>query len=69
MKSAELEEDGYYWCSHDLGWWIPEGGKYPQKWKVMELKAGELWGAGWEDGTEASSVPGYVEFLGPLPLP
>jgi hypothetical protein len=61
--------DGYYWCSHDLGWCMPKGKSYPEQWSVVMLTGGNVGLVYGEETIRAEEVPDYVTFVGPLEPP
>lgn len=71
MKANELQVDGFYWCTHDLGWYIPPGKEYPQEWDVVQFDSEylQLYLAGADVSVEIANVPDYVSFFGPLQPP
>ena len=69
MKASDLTQAGYYWCTHDLGMWIPDGQQYSREWHVMQLDGYGLWVTGGEIEIAPNSVPDYVNFIGPLEPP
>lgn len=77
MKASELTQEGFYWCSHDLGMFIPPGKQYPVGWDVVEAtndgpdQTLTFWVPGGEIDTNVGELEGhdYVQFLGPIPPP
>lgn len=61
--------DGFYWTSHDLGWWLPEGKRFPETPQVVEIANGELWQCGADIGVYVADIPDYVKLVGPLSPP
>lgn len=69
MKGSEITQEGFYWCTHDLGMWLAPGSKYPVGWNVVEYAGGGIWLAGAGIETHPGDVPDYVTFTGPLEPP
>ena len=69
MKVHEVTQPGPYWCSHDLGYWIPKGSTYESRWIVLHFRDGEFYLGGWEQPINLSEIPDYVDLVGPLEPP
>lgn len=70
MKAREATTPGPYWCTHDLGYWIPEGSTYEVRWNVIELGTdGHFYVPGGDMPITLNEVPDYVSFVGPLEPP
>jgi hypothetical protein len=61
--------NGYYWCSHDLEWYVPPGKQYREGWNVVQVLDGNIWSMGGEVPLVQHLAPDYVEFIGPLQSP
>ena len=57
---------GYYWCTHDLAMWIPDGQEFPREWHVVHIADGYVSHAGADVQTKVGEAPDYVSFYGPL---
>lgn len=69
MTANEIKGIGFYWCSHNLCWHVPEGKRYPVEWGVVQFDGECFWMHGGEFPTYVPGVPDYVDFIGPLEPP
>lgn len=69
MKANEVKQDGYYWLSHDLNWYIPPGQQYPQRWNVVHVLEFEVNSIEGEMPLALTDVPVYADFIGPIEEP
>lgn len=66
MKDLKSMTPGYYWCTHELAMWIPDGQEFPREWNVVYVADGCVAHAGADQQTPADELPEYVSFYGPL---
>lgn len=67
--AADPMKPGYYWCSHEMAMWIPEGTQFPLGWHVVFVDDRYVSHAGADVQTRLDDVPDYVAFVGPLVPP